>query len=283
MASFWQVNGPQMAHADHHALVFAPGYNGADNQTLLTANDGGVYRTDNALAATATGARAACAPYTTAIKWTNINNGYAVTQFYHGSVYPGAGAYVGGTQDNGTLRGSAATGPGWTTMFGGDGGFTAIDFTDPNVWYGETQHLALEKTTNGGLSFSSALRGITDPSDRFLFIIPFVMDPSQAKRLYLGGTTLWRTTDGAQNWLAASSALPAANGIISAIAVFPSDPNRVAFGTSTGYVHTSNTALSADKGTTWPSLQPRPGYVSRVVFDPDRKSTRLNSSHIPLS
>src|SRR5262249_21272948 len=91
IAAFWELeNGqPQGAHADQHVIVFHPGYNGADNQTLFAASDGGIYRTDNALASTATGSRAGCSPFTTSVVWRTMNHGYAVTQFYHGSVYPG--------------------------------------------------------------------------------------------------------------------------------------------------------------------------------------------------
>src|SRR6478736_4296586 len=140
----------------------------------------------------------ACAPFSSTIHWTSLNNGYAVTQFYHGSVYPGAAVYVGGTQDTGTVRGSDAAGAlDWRPPIGGDGGYTAIDPTDPNIWYGETTALSLRKTINGGAAFTTSTRGITELSANFLFITPFVMDPSEPKRLYIGGRTLWRTNDAA--------------------------------------------------------------------------------------
>ena len=269
IAAFWQISAPKLVHADVHVLAFSPFYNGGDNQTLFAATDGGMYRTDNALAATAKGDRAGCSPYATSVAWTNINGGYAVTQFYHGAIYPGGGAYIAGAQDNGTVRGSDASGPlDWRTAMGGDGGFVAIDPKDPNVWYAETTELSLRRTANGGNSFSTAIRGITEPGANFQFIAPFVMDPSESKRLYIGGRTLWRTTDGAQNWSEASAAIPASSGRISAIAVAPGDPNYMVFGTELGFVFRSDAALSAEKTTTWQSAQPRSGYLSRLAFDP---------------
>jgi hypothetical protein len=269
IAAFWEAAAPFLSHADNHAIVFAPGYNGADNQTLFAASDGGVYRTDNALAATAKGPRAACTPYSSQIIWQNVNNGYAVTQFYHGSVYPGGGVYVGGTQDNGTVRGSDAAGPNdWRNPIGGDGGVTAIDPTDPNVWYGETTRLTLRKTVNGGGTFATATRGITEASTNFQFITPFVIDPSEPKRLYLGGHTLWRTSDATANWSEASAPISTAAGSISTIAVSGADPNHVVFGTSTGFIYRNNAALTADKTTAWQPVQPRTGYVSNLAFDP---------------
>ena len=43
--------------------------------------------------------------------WTSLNNGYQVTQFYHGAVYPDGSTFFGGTQDNGTLRGDLTRRP----------------------------------------------------------------------------------------------------------------------------------------------------------------------------
>ena len=272
IAAFWELeNGePQGAHADNHAIVFHPGYNGADNQTLFVSSDGGVFRTDNALAATATGDRAGCSPYTTNVVWHNLDNGYAATQFYQGSVYPGGGAYLGGSQDNNMSRGSDATGANaWTSPIHiGDGGFSAIDPADPNIWYILGTHLAIDKTTNGGASFSSMVKGITEDSTNFLFIAPLAMDPGNPKLLYTGGKTLWRTPDGAANWSAASSALAASAGSISAIAVSPIDSDHVVFGTSTGFVFHSTAATTTDNTVAWASSQPRPGFVSSVTLDP---------------
>lgn len=276
IAGFWQASGPKLVHADVHALVFASGYDGVGNQTLFAATDGGLYRTDNALSPPATGDRAACSPYPTQVAWTNINNGYAVTQFYHGAVYPGGGAYVGGSQDNGTNLGSDATGPlAWTRVLSGDGGFFAIDPNDPNLVYGESQNssgnaaISFVRSTNGGRSFSAAAKGITEPTANFAFITPFEMDPQNSKRLYIGGRTLWRTSDGAANWTEASASIGNTSGVISAIAISPSDPARVVFGTSLGFIfRTTQDATATDKSTAWTSVQPRAGYLSSLAFDP---------------
>jgi hypothetical protein len=269
IAGFWQASAPQWVHSDVHVLLFPPGYGADGNQTFFAATDGGVYRTDNALAPVATGDRAACSPYPTQVRWTGLNNGYAATQFYHGAVYPGGAAYAGGAQDTGTNLGTDAEGPNaWRRINSGDGGFVAIDPKDPNTIYMETTGLSLVRSTNGGISSSTATRGITEASANFLFITPFEMDPSESKRLYMAGQTLWRTADGAQNWTEASAPIGAASGSVSAIAISPSDPNRVLFGTSAGLIFRGTSALTSDKTTRWLSAQPRSGYLSRLAFDP---------------
>src|SRR5205814_695448 len=142
------------------------------------------------------------------------------------------------TQDTERVRGSDAAGAlDWRPPIGGDGGYTAIDPTDPYIWHGETTSLSLRKTVNGGAAFTTSTRGITELSTNFLFITPFVMDPSEPKRLYIGGRTLWRTNDAAANWSEASSPIPASSGSISSLAISPTDPNHIVFGTSTGLIY----------------------------------------------
>jgi photosystem II stability/assembly factor-like uncharacterized protein len=269
VVSFWQS---YYEHADHHMIVFDPGYNGQDNQTMYVTNDGGIYATDNALAPTVTGDRAGCgSPYDTSVAWYTLNSWYAVTQFYHGSVYPGGAAYLAGSQDNNMERGSDATGPNaWTIpRYIGDGGFNAIDPNDVNVWYINGQHVTINKTTDGGNTFSAVTKGITETNGTTLLEEPLVMDPSNSKRLYYGGKSLWRTTDGAANWSAASSAIGSNQGTISVIAVSPVDPDHVAFATSSGFVFTSRSATKSTASTTWPSAQPRSGFIPGLTYDPN--------------
>src|SRR5262249_58271196 len=135
-----------------------------------------VFRATDARAATASGTTAACTPRS-GMTWSNLNNGYAVTQFYHGLPYPDGTTYFGGAQDNGTLRGTDGGGATWSRIQGGDGGYVAIDPGDPSVLYAEFTRLSIQKSTNGGSTFSDAIAGITEPDTNFLFINPFVMYP----------------------------------------------------------------------------------------------------------
>lgn len=275
-ASYWWQRGvPQYAHADQHFIAFHPRYDGDTNQTMYVTNDGGIFRTDNARAATAAGERAACNPGNGAIFWTELNRNYAVTQFHHGSVYPGGHFYIGGAQDNGTNRGTDAGGPErWTSIQGGDGGYTAINPKDTRILYAETTRLSIRRSVNGGQSFASAVAGITESPNNFLFIAPFTMDPSEPERLWTGGQSMWRTSNGGRSWERASgdlgqgctdgrSACP-----ITAIAVAPSDPNRVMVGTRDGRILRQNLALEATVDSTWASAQPRTGSVGWIAYDP---------------
>ena len=88
LVSYWW-DSPPSAHADQHAIAFHPGYNGAGNQTLFLAGDGGVWRTNNARAVKAAGPLAACESSNTGVRWTPLNNNLGITQFYHGAPFPG--------------------------------------------------------------------------------------------------------------------------------------------------------------------------------------------------
>src|SRR5262249_45665287 len=158
LASYWWASpDPRYAHADQHAIVFHPGYNGSTNKTMFVGNDGGLFQAADARATTATGATAACAA-AYSMSWSNLNHGYPVTQFYYGLPYPGGMTYFGGAQDNGTVRGTDAGGPNaWSTIHGGDGGAVAVDPGNTNVLYAEFFGLSIQKSTNGGASWVDAL------------------------------------------------------------------------------------------------------------------------------
>ena len=99
----------------------------------------------------------------------------------------------------------------------------------------------------------------------FLFIAPFILDPTDSNFLYTGGTYLWRTQNKATSWQRASAST---GSQVSAIAVAPSNANVALMGTRDGYIHRSSTARTSGSGTTWAKVRPRTGYVSSVAFDP---------------
>ncbi len=281
MASFWQNSSS--AHADQHAIVFHPGYDGTSNKTMYAGNDGGIYRTNDARAAVATtvaSGQGACSSSSSAFVWTNLNTNYSVTQFYHGLPYPDGMTYVGGTQDNGTIRGSDASGQTWTRILSGDGSYVAIDPNNTNIIYAATQNFGFEKATNG-VNFQEKTAG-TESETGFLFITPFAMDPGNSARLWTGGTKIWRTVNGADLWVQASAELPLVTGSattrhrVSALAIAAGDGNKVLVGTNNGLVLRNDAALDATGATTWEGTSPRAngtGYVSWVAFDPSSAST----------
>jgi hypothetical protein len=304
VASYWwfQVNGtppangnPQLVHADNHIIAFHPDYNGTTNQTMFAANDGGIYKTDNAKAgnvgyATGTtpggGAITATSPICggpnpgnvltipSPVIWGPLNNNYAVTQFYHGLPYPNGQTYFGGAQDNGTNRGTDAAGPNaWARVFGGDGGYVAVNPTNTNTIFFETTGLTLKRSTNGGLSSADVISGIS--GDVFPFITVFRMDPNTPTRLWIGGRFMWRTDNNATNWTRTSNAQQT-GGSITAMAIAPGNSNVVISGAASGQFRRTTVGLTANAASvlasTWvQTFTPRGngnGTISWVEYDP---------------
>jgi photosystem II stability/assembly factor-like uncharacterized protein len=279
VASFMTAGpgAPNSAHVDQHAIAFHPDYDGQSNQILLIGNDGGVARTSNARGRLSTGVRAVCAQNLAAleIRWESLNHDYGVTQFYYGLPFPDGKRYLGGAQDNSTPLGSDTSGAnGWTALLGGDGGYVALDPGNPQIVYAESQNAFISKSVNGGTNFTTVTRGLdASRSDyysadaNYLFVAPFVMDPADANRLWLGGDFLYRTTSAASTWIKASRAMPD-GGLVSTIAVSPIDANRVVAGTNNGYIVSSSAALAATSTTEWSASRAREGWVTSVAFDP---------------
>jgi len=267
LMSYWWGGLKDYVHADQHALVFHPQYDGIANKTLFVANDGGIFQTRDALAPTVTSPAAVCTPGAGQSEWGDLNNGYGVTQFYHGAPYPDGATYFGGTQDTGLVRGSH-TSPepdDWEVLVPGDVGYVAVNPDDTDVLYASLTQLTISKSTDGWKNYYYAMNGI-DQKDQFLFVTPLLLDSTEPKRLWTGGAHLWRTDDSAENWTKASAQL---NGSASAFAVLPSDSDRVLVGTSEGFVYRSSTARASTADTVWASSQPRKGFVSSVAFDPN--------------
>jgi photosystem II stability/assembly factor-like uncharacterized protein len=285
---WWFTKGvdPEYSHADNHGVVFHPNYNGTTNKIMFSHSDGGISMTSDARAPVSFSpdpigpASPVCgntAPGTVA--WTSKNNGYQVTQFYHGAIYPDGSTFFGGTQDNGTLRGSVGGGDIWSEIRGGDGGYVALNPSNTNMLWAENTALSIQRSINGGTSYSSFTSGITEGGGNFLFIAPFAQDPSNASNMWIGGAFPWRTTQ--------ATAVPTVGSIwtragaffgqrITSWGVSPLDSTRVYAGGGTGggaangRVFTTPNAQTATSTTVWTFSKPRAdgNYVSSITPDP---------------
>ncbi|HEX8620213.1 MAG TPA: hypothetical protein VF911_21720, partial [Thermoanaerobaculia bacterium] len=267
LASYWfgdDRNKLPYLHADQHVIVFHPQYNGSTNTTVFFGNDGGVARSDNALATVPKGRDAICVEKRAALRFEELNNNYGVTQFYHGTVFPDGRRFMAGAQDNGTVIGDTDMGPQhWERLMGGDGGYVAFDPSSSLIYVTQQWgRLLFASGSPTGLRFSSLTGGL-DQSD-VLFITPFVLDPQVSRTVWLGGTTLWRTINFGL-WNRASAPVPD-NGMISAMAMASSD--RMLVGTTKGDILHNEQARASTDTTVWPSTRPRAGFVSSLTVDP---------------
>lgn len=276
VASYWwfDVSDPYYAHADNHAITFHPKFNGSSNRKMFVASDGGIYRTDNARAAVGTTLASVCGePGADQVTWTSLNNGYQVTQFYHGTVYPDGSAFFGGTQDNGTVHGTLSGGQIWQDIRGGDGGYVAVASDNTNILYAENTGKSLQRTLDGGLTWANISGGVTEAGGNFQFIHPFAMDPTNPQRMWYGGAFAWRSNNRGTSWTRVSNSFGAR---IASWGISASNPNRVYVGMQnltvapafSGRIYTTNAATTLAAPVTWASAQPRQGYVSSIGVDP---------------
>ena len=260
---------PYYIHPDQHAIVFAPGYDGFSNQTMYVGNDGGLFKTTNARAATGIENCPASPdePFPV-IAWESLNNAYQVTQFYHGDSATSVDTFIGGAQDNGSNRVQDAQTPdAWKMIFGGDGGYVAIDPGNSQTVFVEYHEFpSIQKSVDGGDTFVPATSGIVDTDG--VFITPFAMDQANPSVLWTGGARPWRTMNGAASWSPAGGNIPLADKI-SAIGIAPSNGNTVYLGFSNGLVARTSNGLAPSP--TW-SVHYQGlvvgGWVSSVAVDP---------------
>ncbi|NIW49205.1 MAG: hypothetical protein GWN14_24355, partial [candidate division Zixibacteria bacterium] len=130
----------------------------------------------------------------------SCNGGYQTSQFYGGfsSAETDSQLSMGGFQDNSTAVYDGQ--PIWRVhLGGGDGGWTAIHPTDPQIMYASAQFLQLAKSTNGLQSF--VILSVPNVSGGpTVFIAPYVLAKDNPNILYAGRELIYKSTDGGFNW-----------------------------------------------------------------------------------
>ncbi len=171
-------------HPDHHVLEIVDDGSG---WWILGTNDGGVTRT----AGEESG-------------FTMPTIGMVTTQFYGVDKRPGASAYVGGTQDNGTWMSpiDPTANTSWSFEIGGDGYETSWHFDDPLKIIGGYQYNGLQRSLDGGLSWSSATNGLDDTgSGAAPFITKIAKSVERPDHLFaVGASGVWHSTDFGGSW-----------------------------------------------------------------------------------
>ena len=256
---------PTVPHVDEHALALFKATSGtfAGKVRLYLGNDGGLWRTDDAEAATVT--------------WTNLNQKLTLTQFYPSlSVNPSSPTIAyGGAQDNGSQVLSQGN-LNWTDNgHCGDGGQTAVDFQVPTSVYITCQSIRLFFSPTGGIDPASYIRigiGSIDPNgtDAVDFIPPIATDPSTPGRVYFGTDHVYRSSDSGNTFTAISGPLPTRGGnYLTAIGVSPNNPAVLYAGANDGGVFVTTNATSASPSFAQVGVNQLPlRNVTAIAVDP---------------
>jgi photosystem II stability/assembly factor-like uncharacterized protein len=242
-------------HVDHHDMVVHP----LDHNFVVLGNDGGIYLSDNG-----------------GSTWTFLEN-LPITQFYTCEIDEQQPQRLyGGTQDNGTNRTMGGSMSNWQNIYWGDGFFVLVDPSDDSYIYAEYQYGSLARSTNGGLTFNSAMTGISS-SDRKNWNTPFAFDPNNPQILYYGANRLYKTINRAVSWTPVSPDLTNGGGsgevvygTITTIAVAPSNSEFIYVGTDDG-----NVWRTSDGGSNWENISSGLPlrWITNVATDPADEST----------
>jgi photosystem II stability/assembly factor-like uncharacterized protein len=173
-------------HPDFHALAFDP----SNTMHVLVGSDGGVWYSPDR------GGRPSATQPLSAADWTNLNGrSLQIAQYTSVATNPTLPVrFWGGTQDNGTLRKSAASNT-WFDLASGDGGQVLVDPTDFHYVYGTYFGISPYRYTDGGAAFFSNqfIRSGINLGDRAEFYVPWVMNKDNPNQLFLGTYRLYRT------------------------------------------------------------------------------------------
>ena len=169
-------------HPDQHDLLFLP----SNPDVILSATDGGVFRSADTFADTVT--------------WTSLNNGYYTTQLYGVTVSRNVNSQVmhGGFQDNGNfITFSDDVQTHWKMPFNGDGAFGGIADNEEDFYLtiqrGVMYKMKLDTNVNR-LAFNRMDPASIDSND-YMFINPMVMDKNSDIIYIAAKNKLWRNND----------------------------------------------------------------------------------------
>jgi hypothetical protein len=161
----------------------------------------------------------------------------------------------------------------WTSILGGDGMYTLVDYTDPTFIYAESQWGNLYRSTDLGYDFNWI--GIPAASDRTNWSSPYVQHPEEPSVLYFGTYRIWKGTQWGLTWDIISDDLTKGDDgstfhTITCIDVSKLNPDMILTGSDDGLVH-----ITTNEGNTWTNISAGlpDRWITCVVFDPFDENT----------
>src|SRR3569623_885942 len=217
--------GLQYVHADFHAST------NHSNGTVYLGTDGGVFVSTDGGATFS----------------DRLNVGLTTHLFYSVGCSPAApSAVIGGLQDNGTRVRSGTTPP-WNQYLGGAGIGTHMNQTTPSQMIGTLYYDRVYKSTDSGVTWSSASTGITESINSTTGVFITRINPrEQTNELYtFTACKVYKSTNFAGSWSVAGTAVTS-TGVIRNIGVAWDNANYIGVVGSGGRVW-----LTSNGGTTW--------------------------------
>lgn len=185
----WKPFGNNERHVDDHALWVDP----TDTQHILIGGDGGIYETFDAG------------------KNFVFKSNLPITQFYRVNTDNDLPFYniYGGTQDNNSFGGPSRSlknigvvSDDWIITNGGDGFWTAIDPTNPDIVYAESQYAGMVRFDRKS---GEAIDIRPEPAKgentfKWYWDTPLFISPHSNTRLYTAAERVFRSDDRGDSW-----------------------------------------------------------------------------------
>lgn len=232
---------PNYVHADKHGFAFLPG----SNTTAFAGTDGGIFKTSNG-----------------GSSWTDLSNGLMIAQPYRlGTTPQNVNLFLSGWQDNGCNKWD---GTNWTRVYGADGMEAAIDYTNQNTMYEEYQYGGLNRSFDGGNTWTYIAPSSGD------WLVPFIQDPVLSTRLYYGPYgNLYKSDNKGTSWTTVAGMT--FSGYLESIAVAPSNNNIVYAATFTQIKRANlSTSTAADISAGLPLTTTQINYIAVSNTDPNK-------------
>ena len=181
---------PAHVHPDQHGIGFmvvgdtTPGY---------FAHDGGISRTLDGYSGLTTGNCTGTNQFDSLSQTLG-----SMTEFVSVSVHPtSTDILLGGTQGNGSPKTSTATSSStWQNALGGDGGFNAINPSNPEEWFAANPYVTIMKCESGPECNDAAFLQVVGSSDlggdQGAYDTPYILDPQNSSEMLVGTCRVWQ-------------------------------------------------------------------------------------------
>lgn len=266
--------GPR-THADIRAIQIKSVNN---NDVILMGHDGGVSINTKGLAKTET-------------DWVNLNgSSLCINEFFGFDFFKTNNDIIGGCQDNGTLLKHNNV---WAHKVGGDGCAAIVNRENENIVYAAYNGggSGIEKSFDGGLSFTSYLAEFPEQSKNGFDYFPMILDPTNNNYLWYGVHNLHKYNESSTStnkWSKWTSTDSDPESIIKTIAISPSDNNYMYIGmrnSQYGNINAIKLYRTTDAGNTFTDITIHSANnnpfkwsaISEIVVDP------YNPNHIFIS
>lgn len=211
---WWGWPDVKYCHADKHDIAFAPN----NGNAIFICNDGGIFKSTDG-----------------GNSYVNLSSGISISQFYRmGGSATNENIFYCGQQDNGVIKSNFGD---WGMVVFADGMECAVDYLDDNNVLVATQNGQLNRSNDGGNSFSDV-----SPAVSGSWVTPFAYHPFDPSIVFAGYDELYKSNDGGWSWNSIGN--PTNNITMDVLAIAPSNPDYIYAGTISELYRSSNGGVS---------------------------------------